>query len=167
MPRKIEISHKTIIFTVLFLLLLWFLYNVRDLILQLFVAVLIMAILNPLVTKLSKLKIPRTISVLLSYLVVFGIFGFAIAAIIPPLVDQTSGFAVNLPKYLANIGVERVISEKVAGDLVSQLGSLPGQVVRFSISVFSNILGVIAVLIFAFYLLVSRDRLDDQLGFFF
>src|SRR3990172_10161280 len=90
MPRKIEISHKTVIFTVIFLILLWFLFYIRDIIIIFFVAVLIMAILNPWVSKLSKYKVPRAISVLLVYLMLFASAGFSLAAIVPPLVSQTT-----------------------------------------------------------------------------
>ncbi|MEK7113016.1 MAG: AI-2E family transporter [Patescibacteria group bacterium] len=167
MPRKIEISHRTIIFAVFFLIFLWFLYYIRDLILELFVALLIMTILNPFVTRLSKLKIPRAISVFVAYLVVFGIFGAALAGIIPPLIEQTSSFANNLPRYLSSLGIGGYINEQLTGELLSQLGSIPGQLVKVGLSVFSNVFAVITVLIFAFYLLLARDKLDDQLGFLF
>lgn len=167
MFKKIEISHKTIIFTVLFLIFLWFLYFIRDILLQLFVALLVMAILNPFVTKLTKLKIPRGISVLLTYLLVFGVFGAILAGIIPPLVEQSANFAVSLPKYLGKLGISGVISEKLTTQLFAQLVSLPGQIVKVSVSIFSNVLAVVTVLIFAFYLLLARDKLDDQLGIFF
>lgn len=167
MPRKIEISHKTIVFAVLFLISLWFLYYIRDLILELFVALLIMTILNPLVTRFSKLKIPRAISVFIAYLVVFGVFGAALAGIIPPLVEQTTSFANNIPGYLSSLGIGGYINEQLTGELLSQLGSIPGQLVKVGLSVFSNVFAVITVLIFAFYLLLARDKLDDQLGFLF
>jgi len=167
MPRKIEISHRTIIFAVLFLIFLWLLYYIRDLILELFVALLIMAILNPLVTRLSKFKIPRAISVFIVYLVVFGVFGAVIAGIIPPLVEQTTSFVNNLPKYLSSLGIGGYINEQITGQLLSQLGSIPGQIVKVGISVFSNVVAVITVLILAFYLLLARNKLEDQLGLFF
>ena len=167
MPRKIEISHRTIIFTVLFLLSLGFLYVIRDLILELFVALLIMTIFNPLVTKLSKLKIPRGISVFIVYLLLFGLLGVVIAVIIPPLIEQTTSFTANLPQYLNSLGINEIMSEQIISQLFSQIGSLPTQALRFGVSVFSNILGLVSVLIFAFYLLLAREKLDDQLGFLF
>lgn len=167
MPRKIEISHRTIIFAVLFLVFLWFLYFIKDLILQLFVALLLMAILNPLVSKITKLRIPRAIAVFIAYLVVFGIFGAALAGIIPPLVEQTTSFVNNIPGYLSSLGIGGYINEQLTGELLSQLGSIPGQLVKVGLSVFSNVFTVITVLIFAFYLLLARDKLDDQLGFLF
>jgi len=167
MPRKVEISHKTVIFSVFFLLFLWFLYFIRDIILELFVALLLTTILQPLVDKLSKIRIPRGISVILSYLLVFGIFGGIIALIVPPLVEQTANFVAALPGYLSNIGVARNISQDVVNEFLVRLGSLPGEVIKFTFSVFSNLLAVLTVLVFAFYMLLAREKLEDSLGFFF
>lgn len=167
MPRKIEVSHKTIIFTVLFLLFLWFLFYIRDIILEIFVALLIMTILNPLVTNLSRLKIPRGISVLVTYLIVISVFAVAISGVVPPLIEQTSSFVNNLPGYLVSLGLDRFINDQVSTQFLGQLSDIPGQLFRFGFSVFSNFLGVISVLIFAFYLLLIREKLNDQLAFFF
>lgn len=167
MPKKVEISHKTIIFTVFFLIFIWFLFFIRDIIMQFFVALLLMAILNPMVTRLSRFKVPRAMSVLLTYLLVFGLFGVVLAGIVPALVDQTTSFINNLPNYLNNLGLSGAISERVMEQLLAQLVSLPGQLVKVGVSVFSNILSVITILIFAFYLLLARDKIDDQLSVFF
>jgi len=167
MPRKIEISHRTIVFTVLFLLFLWFLYSIRDIILELVVALLIMAILDPIVSRLSKYKIPRALSVMLVYVVAISVFAFVIGTIIPPLIEQSSAFAGGLPKYLGNIGVSTFVSQQIISQILSQLGTLPGQAVKLSVSIFSNVLGVVTVLILAFYLLLTREKLDEALGFFF
>lgn len=166
-PKKIEISHKTVIFTVVFLLLLWFLYFIRDLILQLFLALLIMAILNPFVSRLSDYKIPRAVSVLLSYVLFIAVVVAAIAGVAPPLIEQSTSFVNNLPKYLASLGVTAYLGEQAISNFVSQLGSVPGQVARFTVSLFSNVLSVITVLLFAFYMLLAREKLDDQLSYLF
>jgi predicted PurR-regulated permease PerM len=166
-PRKIEISHRTIVFTAAFLILLWFLYKIREIILAFFVALLIMAILNPIVTSLSKFKVPRGVSIFIVYIFGFALVGAAVAGIIPPLIDQTSDFVNNLPSYLQKVAVSAVFGEQIIGEVLSQIGRIPGQVAKFGISAFSNVLGVLTVLIFAFYLLLARDKLDVQLGFFF
>jgi predicted PurR-regulated permease PerM len=166
-PKKVEISHKTVVFTVVFLIGLWFLYFIRDLILQLFLALLIMTILNPLVTRLSKYKIPRAVSVFVSYLIFLGVVAGVIAGIAPPLIEQSTSFVNNLPKYLESLGVTAYLGEQAVSNFVSQLGSVPGQVARFTVSLFSNVLSVITVLLFAFYMLLAREKLEDQLSYLF
>ncbi len=167
MPKKIEISHKTIIFTVLFLLSLGFLYFMRNIIMQFFVALLVMTILNPLVSRLSKYKVPRAVSIIVVYFLTLGIIGVALAGIIPPLVDQTTTFVNNLPEYIENLPVPNIIVEPVVNQFFSTLGELPAQVAKTTFSLFSNLLNVILVLIFAFYLLMSRGKQDEQLDVFF
>lgn len=167
MPRKIEISHRTVVFTALFLLLLWFVYLIKDILLGFFIALLIMAILNPIVTRLSKYKVPRTLSILVVYLFTLGLIGVTLASVLPPLIDQTTNFVNILPNFIDNLGIPLVLSEQILNDLFAQLGNLPGQLAKLTISVFSNIIGVLTVLIFAFYLLLARDKLDYHLGSFF
>ncbi len=167
MPKKIEISHKTIIFTVVFLIFLAFLYFIRDIILLFFVALLVMTILNPLVVRLSKFRIPRAVSILVAYILTLGIIGVALAGIIPPLADQTTTFVNNLPEYIENLAVPNIVVEPVINQLFSTLGELPAQAAKVTISIFSNLINVILVLIFAFYLLMSRSKQDEQLDTFF
>lgn len=167
MVKKIEISHKTIIFTVLFLLFLWLLFSIRDIILGLFVALLIMAILNPLVTRLTKYKVPRAVSIFLGYFLVFGIFGVAVASIITPLVNETASFVNSLPRYLENLGIASFLGEQTMRELLTQMVSLPGQVFKVGVSVFSNLILTLASLVFAFYLLLARDKFAEQLATFF
>lgn len=167
MPRKIEISHKTIIFTVVFLGSLWFVYFISDIVLQLFVALLLVSVLNPFVIKLSKLKIPKVVSIILSYVLIFGFFGIAIASILPALIEQTTNLANNLPLYLQNLGLQNYANEEVLKQLVSQLGSVPSQIIKAGFLLFGNILSILTVAIFAFYLLLVRDKFDTSLEFLF
>jgi predicted PurR-regulated permease PerM len=167
MTNKIEISHKTIVFTVVLILSLWFVYVIRDIIMQFFVALLIMAILNSMVSKLSKYRIPRALSVLVIYIILFAILSFILSAIIPPLADQTSSFINNFPSFLEKFGLPSIVSERIVQQLVNQLGTLPERAARLTVSLFSNILSVVSVLVFAFYLLSERDKLNSQIGYLF
>ena len=167
MGQKIEISQRSIVFTLVLLVSLGVLYLIRDIILAFFVALLIMAVLDPFVAKLSDYKVPRGASVLLAYVLLFAFIGFTIAAIVPPLAEQTTSFVNNLPATLNTIGISAFMSEQIVAEIISQLGSLPAQAARVTISLFSNVLGIVAVLVFAFYLLSERHLLDEQIGSFF
>lgn len=167
MTKKIEISHKTVIFTVVFLLSLWFLYFIKDIIFAVFVSILLMAIFNPLVTRLTKWRVPRFISVILTYALVLGLLGFSIAWIIPPLVDQTTNFVNNMPLFISNLGLNKFMNAEFLNSFLSQVGSLPTQAVKFGVSVFSNVVAILSVLVLSFYFLLYRSKLNEQLGFIF
>lgn len=164
MPRKIEISYKTIVFAVLFVVLLWFLYYIKDIILQIFVALLFTIILNPTVTKLQRYRIPRGVSVLIVYLMLLALLIFIIATLIPALVDQTSRFTSAIPGILEGLNIPVFIVEQATRDLTSQISNLPSQVIRLGVSIFSNIVSLLTVFIFALYFLLARNKLDSQLS---
>lgn len=164
---KVEISHKTIVFTFSFLVAVWFLYQIRDLILSLFVALLIMVILNPLANRLSRYKIPRAVSVLIAYVLGIGVFTVVIWTLVPPLVEQTGNFVGGVPSYLENSGLGTYLGSQGVQEVTSQIASVPAQIAKLLVSVLSNFIGVLTVLIFAFYFLMARDKLDEQLVFLF
>jgi predicted PurR-regulated permease PerM len=162
MDRRVEISQRTIIFTVLLLLGIVFLYLIWDILLLLAVAILITVILSPTVKKLNKKKVPKGISVLVVYFGAIGLLIIGIAGILPPVIDQTTSFLANFDTYLKQLGVSAVVLEQVNTYLFSQLGSLSNQALRFGVDIFNNFIEIITVLIFAFYLLVTRDKIDQQ-----
>jgi len=164
MPRKIEISHRTIVFAVLLVISLMFIYFIRDVILQVIVALLIAIILNPTVTKLEKYKIPRGLSVAMVYLGLLSFLVFTVATLIPALVDQTSKFTSAIPKILEDLDIPIFVVDEVAKEITSSLGNLPSQVLKISISFASNLISLMAVLIFALYFLLVRNKLNELLG---
>ncbi len=164
--RTIDISHRTIIFTVFFLLGLWILWEIKDIILLLFVAFLIATALEFPMAQLSRLRIPRPVVIILMYIILFAIIaGFAVS-VVPPLIDQTSHFVNNVPRYLSELGIN-VIDQKALADQVATLGELPVNLFRFATSVLSNVINVIAVLVLAFYLLLERAAIDRRLRLLF
>ena len=86
--RKIEVSHKTIIFILALLLGIWVLFQIRDILFLIFIAFILMSALSPLVDRLERVKVPRVVAILLIYGVVFGFFGVSFAGTIPSLVNQ-------------------------------------------------------------------------------
>lgn len=167
MTKKVEISHKTVIFTVVFLLALWFLYFIKDIIFAIFISILLMAIFSPLVTRLTKWKVPRFFAVILTYALVFGLFGFSIAWIIPPLVEQTTNFVNNVPLFISNLGLNNFMNANYLNSFLSQIGSIPTQAVKIGVSVFSNVVSILSVLVLSFYFLLYRSKLNNQLAFIF
>lgn len=163
MVRKVEISHKTIIFSFFFLLFAWFVYYIRDIVLQLFASLIIVSIVNPIVVRLSKFKVPKAVSILVSYVLIIAALVISVGSILPPLVEQTTNLANNLPRFVDELHLSKYINDGSINELIAQLGSLPGQIIKTGITLFSNVLSILTVLIFAFYILLVRDRLDEGL----
>jgi len=160
--RKIEISPKTIIFTVVFLLSLILLWQIRSIIILLFISFVLMQALNPLVTRLEKIKIPRVVSILLIYIILLTALSFAIAGIVPILVEQTNSLVKSLPDFISN---SKINEFKILGEspinLSSQLKileNIPGGIAKTAVSVVSNVLSGVIILVLTFYLLLEKKN---------
>lgn len=155
--KKIEISYKNIIFTVLFLLGLVVLWQIRTLIVLLFISFVLMEALNPAVTRFEKYKIPRPVGILILYIIILSVISFVVAGIIPILTEQTAGLIQTLPQALKNIK----IFGSDAIDLSSQfkiLENIPGGIAKVAISVVSNVISSFIILFLTFYLLLEKKN---------
>lgn len=164
--RTIEISHRTIVFTVLFLIGLWVIWQIKQVLLLLLLAFLVATALKPVVDRLTRLKFPRPLAILLTYIAMVGVFAGVLISIITPLIDQTTALVRELPRYFAQFGFQG-INQDAIGNQLANLGEVPANVFRFVSSIFSNIINVIAVLVLAFYLLLEWGKLDRRLALLF
>lgn len=166
MPKKIEISHKTIIFTVLFLLSLWFLFQIRQLILILFIAIIFTSALNPVVDRLERWRLPRWLGILILYIVAIGGIGGAIALLIQPLIDQTATVINRIIEYSGQLS-QFGIDPNLITSQFTQLGFVPANILQAIVGFFSNIFSVFFVAIITFYLLLERKNLRKYLVILF
>jgi len=163
---KIEISHRTVIFTVFFLIFLWLLYQIRHILVILFVGVILMSALNPVVERFEKLKIPRILAVILIYLIILSFFGLILAGIIPPLVTQTKMLVSRFPSYyrsLENLGINGEILNSQIEHLLNRLSSISFDLIRLTVGFLGNFLVVFTLIFVSFYLLLERKNLDEYL----
>jgi predicted PurR-regulated permease PerM len=156
MFRKIEISLRTVLATLAILAGLWLILQVRDILFLLFIAFLLMTAIYPLVVLLEKIRIPRLLAILIVYALIFGVFGFSIVSSIPTLVTQTTKLAEELPGVVAKVLPYWNINITT---FVQQLAPIGENVVKFTVSIFSNIITTLTVLVFTFYFLLERRRI--------
>src|SRR3990167_1438455 len=101
MPQKIDVSHKTIIFITFFILTLWVTFLIRDLIVILFVAVIFVSALSPMVNFLIRLRLPKVLSIIITYIIIIAILSGLIISIIPPLITESNRLIVASPPLIA------------------------------------------------------------------
>jgi len=166
-PKKVEISHKTIIFIVVFLFSLWFLYFVRDIVFLFLVSFLLMLALSPAVNKLEKkLHFPRFLAILINYFLVIGLIVLAISLLAGPLFKQTG---LLFDQLLLLFG-ETSSGQWMRGFLnnpFSQIGPVSGNVFKFTRGVFSNAAKIFSIFVINFYLILERKHLNKHLKHFF
>jgi len=166
--NKIEISHKTIIFTVVFLALLYIIYLIMDVLLLLFIAFLISTAINPLVSKLENYKIPRSLSIAVVYILLIGSIVGAIAGIVPPLVTETSKLIsqIPIPESLSNDIKNLNINLQDLDVIASQLNSIP-KVLGVIGSAITVVAVLLTVMVMSFYILKERKHLYKSFTWIF
>ena len=160
--RKIEISQKTILFTIGTLLSLWFLYQVRGIVVLLFIAFILMTAVNPLVKLASKFKIPIIVVMLVVYFGLIALISTVIASLVPAVVQQTKDISLALPTYMHNLEdiFNTELDPNVAG---SYLSSIPSNLLKIAAGAFSNIMNIMALFFMAYYLVLERPKLHRYL----
>lgn len=163
MPAKIEISTKTIIFTVFFLILLRFLVEIRSILFIIFISFILMSAFKPLVEKLEKLRLPRVIAILLVYLAGLSVIVYTGSTLIPPLVTQSINLGQHLPQlikdYLPFISID-------VQSLTQQIAPIGENILKVSVGIFSNIFNIFSLLAVSFYMLMEREHFESHLSKF-
>lgn len=164
MPRKIDISHKTIIFIAVFILSLWIIFLIRDLLIILFVALIFVSTLSPLVNFFVRLKLPKALSIAVTYLIIIAIVGGLIFSILPPLIEQSSRLIITSPPLLAQFFNITNIDKSV---FQSELTTLSKNLFSVTLSIFDNLLTIIFLLVITFYLLLEQENLEKHFAALF
>lgn len=167
MPKKIEISHRTIIFITLFFIGLYLMYLLSDVIIGLFVTILITSALNPLVSRLERFKIPRSLSILFIYAIFISTIIIAVGTILPSLIEQIDNLVKTLP--LASISEKLKLLEVNLENIqiiTNQLGSV-FPLVRVVTNTFSSIITLFTFMVITYYLLMERKNLHKYLVFLY
>ena len=167
MIKKVEVTHKTIVFFVFLLIGLWFLYYIKDILFKLLISFVIVASFNPFVERLQKRNIPRVFGVTIAYLIFLTVVGFSMYILAPSLVIQTGSFVANIPAYISGIGLPTAFKEQILQQFLIQLGELPGTVAKAAVSIFSNVINVVTVLILSFYFLLSKVKFESSISKYF
>lgn len=154
---KIEISIKTILIGIGAVFLMRFAWDMRDLLLSLFIAYIVMSAAKQPVEWLTKKGASRGVAVLAVFLLFFISVGFIISWIIPPLVTETALFINHFPNIVESVKKAAPINFGNFS-LIQYVPSVTNNFVSVVSSVFSNASFFISTMFFSIYL-----TLDSQL----
>lgn len=164
--HTIEISQKTVIFTITTLLSLWVLYQVRGIVVLLFVAFILMTAVNPIIKLAKKIKIPTIVVMLIVYFGLIALISTVIASLVPAVVQQTKDITLKLPTYMHNL--ENVFNTQFDPNVIGNyLNSIPSNILKIAAGAFSNIMNILALFFMSYYLVLERPRLHKYLTRFF
>lgn len=164
--KGFEISWGTL-WRILFMLALGaILYIARDILVAIFLAIVISAALDPIVTWLQKKRIPRILSTLALYILLIFLIALLAYAVVPIALAEFSTLLGNLGQYSGTIfefvdtsGLIESVNQslsKFANLLLSGSTSL----LEVSTKFLGGLLTVISVFVLSFYLTVGKDGVE-------
>ncbi len=161
---NLVISLKTIFTTLAIVLAVWLLIQIETVVLAIFVALILALGLDPLADALCKRGLPRIFSALLIFVVLVAVIITIGTVSFTPMIEQTQRFWERLPQF-ADMLFGQTYGQRLNDAIFGQLGTITttsGNVIRFTIDIFSNALSFLTVLIFAFYFLIDFDKMRNH-----
>ena len=161
MNKNLVISTKTILITIGLVALSILLYQIRDVLLQLLVALIISLAIEPVVKYLVRSKFPRWAAVSLVFAITVFVLVLFFTLVLPLVVEQTRKLLVNIPDFVQKIFGDEAVRTSLNASL-SQFAIGSGSVFLVTYNVFSNVLGLITVFIFTLYLSLDLPNVKKR-----
>lgn len=166
--HAVSISPATIVFSILFVLGLFFLYQIRSVIVLLILAFIIMVALNPLVRLFSrKLKFPKVLSIFSAYLLLFGFLILLIGMLIPPLAKQIFQLLnlIDLPVFQDQLR-NFTFNLQELSSVINNFGGSFSVLISVINSTFNGVLTIFTLIVMSFYLMMERKSLHKKVYWF-
>lgn len=163
----VSISLHTILLTIGLLLGLLFVFAIREILVGIFLAVIVMSALNPAVSWLEARKVPRPVSIFSFYIVLISALVILFAFVVPPLTKEVGYLvgALELPALPAEFW-ELKFDLQAVGSALTQFQSSFGSIFGIVSSTFSTVLFVFTTLVMGFYLLLDRKNLHKYITWY-
>ncbi|MDP2655894.1 MAG: AI-2E family transporter [bacterium] len=176
---RVSITSGTIFTALLIMVGVYLFWILRDLALLVLTAIIIASAIEPGVAFFIRYRIPRFISALLVYVLVFGAIFAILYFFFPPIIADAAGFLSAMPRYLDTINITAplsnitntvsvVSSQSQAQSYIQTLLSLQslftsssGSVLQLLITFFGGIFSLVLVIVLSFYFALQDTGVDD------
>lgn len=163
----INISSRTLLKILFVLLVVFFLYVIKEVVAVLFVSMVLAAAFDPWIDRMEAWKIPRGIGILIIYLVVFGVIAVLAYLVLPPLSAEIETLIVEFPAYYEDLarlwaviqGGDASDAQVIVQDVQNYLQSIAPQLFAVAGNFAGGIMALIGVLVLTFYLTVEEAAL--------
>ncbi len=180
-PKKekvtIEITTGTIFRAILLVLLLVFLYLLRDILAVFLLAVVIASAIEPMAHWGSQRRIPRVLMVIAIYLAAFGFLSLSFYIIVPTLLTEFLDFVHRVPSGWVTatdvqtlFGLAPNLPETLSNALTQLVIGLQGYLEKFTAgffhataAIFGGAFSLVLVVIISFYLSVQEHGIEKFL----
>lgn len=156
------------------MLVLIFLYLIRNIVALVLFAVVIASAVEPAARWFTRFRIPHVLGVLLVYIIAFAILAGAFSIVIPQLFAELSQFSAEglirnasgavftfLPRELP-ISLSQALEQFITG-IQGAAGIFTGGFIEATTTVFGGALSFVLIIVLSFYLSVQKDGVEDFL----
>lgn len=173
--KTLDISWGTILKIAITTLLLYIIYQIKDLLIWFLFALIISVLFNPVIDFLKKLKIPRVLAVILVYVVFFGLLTLLVYAIAPMFVYEIQQFTQFVPQYfekvsptLRDLGLKAFENIEVFIETIKKsLDKITTNVFNALVVIFGGIFTTIFIIILSIFLSLEEKGVEKALSYFF
>lgn len=157
-----KILSNQVLLALIILGIVWFLFEIKTILISLFIAVIISSTLNPIAEKLEAKKIPRTLSILIFYLLLITGTVLLIIPLLPFISQQGHSLATNFPTYVTqlNFALGNPVSNQDINSLInSELNFIGQNILATSSKILGGFITAISTLVISFYLSLEHAKL--------
>ena len=176
---RVSITSGTVFTTLLIIAGVYLFWILRDLALLVLTAIIIASAIEPGVAFFIRYSVPRFVSALLVYALVFGAVFAILFFFFPPIIADAANFLSAMPRYLDTINITTPLSNITATvsevssqsqtqsyvqtlvSLQSLFASSSGSVLQLLITFFGGIFSLVLVIVLSFYFVLQNTGVDD------
>lgn len=162
LPRFFSfLLRNQVLFALFIIFTAWFVFQIREILLTLFLSYIIMASMLPIVEYLRKRGLPKILSVLIPYFGITLVLVLLIFPLVPFVFQQLESLIEGFPKYLdrsASLFGVNIDPRQLQSYLNGQLANLSNSAFEVTTRVFGGIFTVITIFIVSLYLLLYHDH---------
>ena len=168
------------------LILAYFLYLIKSILIIFFVSLFLASVFNPGVDFFQRHKVPRWLGLIIIYFLVFALLIFLVGSLVPIIIEQLKEIANNLSGYIntlfndenatlpfadkwqplvgdiwSAVDREQIISslQTALENLGSKLGDWTGNALGAVISISAGIMNMVMVMFITFFIVIDRKNL--------
>lgn len=163
----ISVSPSIVVFTVFFLITLYFLFQIRQILIILLMSFIVMVALNPAVNKLQKIIKSRLVSAIIVYFLVLMVLGSLLSLLLPPLVTELVQLmrSINIPYLQDELSNLRFTLQEL-NQFANSISSSLNTALSFINSTFQGLFTFLTLIVISFYLMLDEPKLHKKIGWF-
>jgi predicted PurR-regulated permease PerM len=175
----IDISYRAIFKVLLVLFLLFLLFQVIDVLIIVFMSVVISSAIKPIVNYMTKVGLPRGLSIFFVLFSFFAFLGTLLFFGITPFIAQISNFVNNFGQFLDTINQNYNLQIQYDKDSItryltqftpsigSTFGNASNQILSLGKGLLNGLLFTLALLVLTFYQLLEENKISNFIASLF